>query len=683
MTSQTQASTSTAQRVVRPPLNAPLSLSNFPSYFSLTSPIDVYTFATTTSMIPPSGWISNVLLASTFSVGHNAAKNLVFRASSLLLRYSVLGFLSCIAYRRAAYTSFLMLLEDYIQKLYFIRSYGFREHAWIVIAFVVLFPAAGVYDTCLWMLDAPGYTFRPTITPARSFSRQLVPNPPYVLNFAGSSNGIDLDRTLSAGLYLDDITVIATHLPISQEIVAPPQKLSSEVQPRIWLDSEGWSVGFDLGWPVDHGGQGCVPNSTDTQQWWSCHFNNTSAEAIYRQSFGSPRIWWDNTGAQSTDISLQLQDDVWTSLTPNGSSAATKLLFTVTKAQRRHAFMQTAWKVTMQTAFPARFQSNEIVDFIRRGWNNDPDQVVDPEIQDVVDGVEAAQNRGGSYSAGVMIQEPQPFAIRATVIEFLSFVNSMNTSNDQFSSLRVRSINTTLLHSETLPSSDDLQPFASCLRPLANIVVGGQIHETTCDESISGAMNSSAAGSLEGQIDILLVANLSNIFGDGDTNTSQSAFDPHGQAWLRFNQAHLEELMTSRAFIARGDSDNDVTWQEPIAAISYLQIILVAIPALLAFLSWTLMAGGGTHHYKHSFLATVCATTHLSDNSCRRVGYLKDPPLIELRPARRHIVVGTPNGGTLANVEQDQVVAYSMVMEPLNLPVSMVSQGKGEEVQGS
>jgi hypothetical protein len=629
-------------------------------------------------MIPPVGWISNVLLVSTFSVGHNAAKNLIFRVSSLLLQYTVFKLLSYIAYRLTAYTSFLMLLEDFVQKLYFAHSYGFqKEHSWIVIASLILFPAAGVYDTCLWMFDAPGYIIRSTITNAQSFSQQALPDHPYVLNIPGDAakvSAINLDRSVSADLY-ENLTVIATHLPISQEVVAPSQQLSFDVRPRIWLDDQGWSVGLDLGWPMISGNQSCVPNSTDTQQRWSCHFNNTSAGDLYAESFGTHQIWWDRAMTQPNIVSSYPRDNIWSSLGPNGGSAAMTEVFTVTKGQRQHTILQTSWKATMQTTPQLPFQSNEIVDFIRRAWNNDPDQLVTPDEQAIIDEVISAQTQRNSFSTGLMIQEPQPSAIRATVIEYLAIINPTNASDVQFSALRARSINTTLIRSESLSSSKSLEPFSQCPGPFANIATGGQLRGTTCSNQNAGSPGDPGPRSFKGQIDISAVAVLPDIFSNGNTNTSQISFDPRGQSWMRQNQPHLNELMASRAFI--GDGIVNVAGEEPVAAISYLQIILVAAPALLAVLSWFLMSGNAPSHYKHSFLAAVCATTHVSDNSCRRIGYMKDPPRIELKTLRRHVVIGTPDQGTLANVGRDQVVAYSMITEPLNLPASTVSQANG------
>ncbi|KXN91142.1 hypothetical protein AN958_02826 [Leucoagaricus sp. SymC.cos] len=626
-------------------------------------------------MIPPTGWFSNFLLVSTLSVGHNAAKNLIFRVSSLLLQYTVFKLLTYFAYRLTAYTSFLMLLEDFIQKLYFISSYGFQEHSWIVLAFLILFPAAGVYDTCLWLLDAPGYVVRSTVTDAPSLSHQLFLNPPYVLNIPGAATEINLDSSVSAGLYTQNITLLATHLPISQDVVVPLQKLSSVNQPRIWLDNEGWSVGLDLGWPSLSDIPSCTPNSTDTQQRWSCHLNNTSANGIYTQSFGMPQIWWDQSMTQPHTVQPILGENTWFSLGPNGSSVIMKQFLTLTKGQRRHTLVETSWKATMKTSL-SPFANNEILDFIRRAWNNDPNRIVDSEIQNLVDEVMLAQTRGDSFSTGLMIQEPQPFAIRATVIDYLTVASPSNASNPQFSSLRIRSSNTTLLRSEILSSSNTLQPFASCPGSFANIATGGQLRGTTCNEQGQPTMEG-----FKGQIDLSIAVILPNILGTGNLNSSRTAFYPDGQSWLARNAAHLDELMATRVFIASGmdDSATRVAWQEQVAAISYLQLILVGAPALIAILSWILMAGNATSHYKHSFLAAVCATTHVSDNSCRRIGYLKHPPRIELKTLRRHVVIGTPSDGTLANVEKDQVVAYSMVTEPLTLPESGIRQAKGED----
>ncbi|KAF9449491.1 hypothetical protein P691DRAFT_727893 [Macrolepiota fuliginosa MF-IS2] len=625
-------------------------------------------------MIPPTGWVTNSLLTSVFSVGHNAAKNIIFRISAVLLQYTVFKFLSYIAYRLAAYASFLMFLEDTIQKLYFVSAHGIGEHSWIVIVFLILFPAAGFYDTGLWALDAPGYIIKSNIVNARSFSDQNVPNAAYIINIPGSANEVNLERSISSELYMQNITLINTHLPISQEVVAPLQNLSLENQPRIWLDPQGWSVGLDLSWPAPANfGSSCTPNSTDTQQKWACHLNNTSTNDLFTRSFGEPHIWWDSATLQPDILAPIFKENLWYTLGPNGSSAVMKQILTLTKSQRRNTLLETVWKATMSTPPSVPFQDVEVLELIRRAWNNDPDQIVNPEIKSFADEVMLAQARGDSLSLGLLIQEP--FAIRASTVEFLTVLNPTNVSDQQRSSLRIRSSNITLLWSETLSPSDTIQPFAPCPGPFANIATGGRVRDTTCPQHASTSDQPTTNG-FKGQIGASTVVIFPDILGKGDTNTSADVFDPQGQSWLLGNQAYLDELMATRSFILTGNSDmTKVAWQEPVAAISYLQLILLLVPIVLAMFAWVLMAGNSTSHYKHSFLAAVFATTHVSDNSCRRIGYLKNPPLVTLKKVRRHVVVGTPNGGTLVNVERDQIVAYSMVTEPLDLPELAPTKG--------
>lgn len=631
-------------------------------------------------MIPPIGWVANALLKSVLSVGHNAAKNVIFRVSALLLQYTVFKLLSCIAYRLSAYTSFLMLLEDTIQKLYFISSHGIGEHSWIVAVFLILFPAAGLYDTWLWTLDAPGYIVKSTFVDARTFSHQILPDAAYIVNTLGGADEINLERSLSTDLYAQNITLVGTPLPLQQEIAAPLQELSSVNQPRIWLDQDGWSVGLDLGWPALPNTPPCAPNSTATQQRWSCHLNNTSAIDLFTSSVGEPRIWWDNDTSQPDILVPIFKENLWHSLAPNGSSAAMKQIFTLTKGQRRNTLLEAVWKATMSTHPSVPFADGEVLELIRRMWHNDPDQVVDPEIKGLADEVMLAQARGDSLSMGLLIQEP--FAIRTSTIEFLTIVNPTNISERQLSSLRIRLSNINLIRSESLPPSSVIQAVAPCPGPFANIATGGHVRATTCAQH-TPTSDRPTIDLFKGQIDASTIVILPNILGKGDTNTSSGAFDPQGQSWLLRNQAHLDELMASRAFILAGNSDTTrVAWQELVAAISYLQLILLLVPVVLATFTWLLMVGNATSHYKHSFLAAVCATTHISDNSCRRIGYLKKPPLITLKNVRRHIVIGTPNGGTLANVERDQVVAHSMITEPLNLPGPALTKGDDKhEVQ--
>lgn len=205
------------------------------------------------------------------------------------------------------------------------------------------------------------------------------------------------------------------------------------------------------------------------------------------------------------------------------------------------------------------------------------------------------------------------------------------------------------------------------------------MRDTTCAQH-TPANNQPTTNTFGGQIDASAVVLFTDILGKGDRNTSEGALDSRGETSFLGMQSHLDGLMASRALILGGNSGPTlVAWQESVAAISHLQLILLLIPAALAILGWLLMAGNAASHYKHSFLAAVCATTHVSDNSCRRIGYLKKPPLLALKEVRRHVIIGTPNGGTLVNVERDQVVANAMITEPLHLPnFAPVNDGKHE-----
>jgi hypothetical protein len=200
-----------------------------------------------------------------------------------------------------------------------------------------------------------------------------------------------------------------------------------------------------------------------------------------------------------------------------------------------------------------------------------------------------------------------------------------------------------LIRSETLPHP--IKPLAPCDLYYSNFGTGGRITTTTCYKSTG---NQTGAHFL-GQFDTSAVLIITDVLGDGSKNTSDQALNQTGLDWFIRNEKKIDDLLVSRGILLGGDrSTVFVSETHTEAAISYLQVLLVVLPAVLAIASWGFTALKPMSYYGCSFLAAVSSTTHIDRNeraeSCEKPGYLKKAPSISLKHSRGHVVLETPNG---------------------------------------
>lgn len=87
------------------------------------------------------------------------------------------------------------------------------------------------------------------------------------------------------------------------------------------------------------------------------------------------------------------------------------------------------------------------------------------------------------------------------------------------------------------------------------------------------------------------------------------------------------------------------------AAISYLQLLLLLFPFILAIAAFTLMLKDKYNYYKSSLFASLATTTHLGGQSktCDTAGYVKRPPNLILQRVGDHTRIGTDNGAYVMN----------------------------------
>ena len=586
--------------------------------------------------------MSSSFATSLLPVYQNYIKNILFRVATLLIQLSVLKLFSFLAFKSNAYTSFLMFSEDHVQKLLFVLSRGLTRHSLLVLAFAVFFGFGNLYDTLLWALDSPGYIIKSTLVPASSAMNQLLANPAYIVFMSdptGSPASLNIDQAVTGNLFVQgfNFTLPEPVQPGPRDVVSTNQTLA-ETGPRIWLDDAGFSVGVDDLINVTPSIVCPVITVNATFQAWKCEVNNTDALITLNNQAARPQIWWDNS--KDNFLNPDRRDNPWTSLGTGGDTAVMKQVFTVTKGNRRHTFLQTVIKVTMITLYPIPFNDFEITDIIRRMFSDDSRQPLTPEIKTVADIFIGAQNNQTSLTFG--FSQQHAYSVTSGRIELLNVVNPFFQTERLFTSLRLIFTNITLIRSETLPNP--VIPYGSaCPNFFVNVATGGNVRFNDCYKSVGNQTNPHFLG----QLDASAVFILSDVLGDGKKSVSAAAFNQTGLDWCVRNAPHIDDLLIARGLILGGDRTAvplAVQMREP--AISYLQLLLLLLSAALAIAAVVLITlSESTGYYTNSFLAAVCATMHIDGRdgatTCAQAGYLHKPPEIKLVSAHQHVVIST------------------------------------------
>ncbi|KAF8877387.1 hypothetical protein BD779DRAFT_114443 [Infundibulicybe gibba] len=584
--------------------------------------------------------VTSFFTVSVLPVRTNVVKNIVFRASAFCLQLTIYNLCSYCAFKSKAYTSFLMFAEDYMQRFFFVSSRGWSRSALIVLGFAILSPLAGLYDTLLWSLDSPGYVTRSSRVNGSAVEGQLLTAPPYIVSIAdsvGDVGSIDVDVAITGTLFKPgfNFTLPPTNDLSRGDIVPEWAPLAVAKGPRIWLDDEGFSVGIDSAALID---PRCVLRTIDGRnQAWGCHIANNMSFGLLEQGFSVPSVWW--SVGQTEYIRPLRKDNPWHSLGTGGETAAMKQVFTVTKDRRRHTFLETVLKASVVAMFPAPIGDAEILDMVRRTFLGDTAD----DTQKLADVIITAQANHSSFSGGLLFRGDS--SLTTTSIELLNITNSYDQS-PIYSILRATYTNITLIRSETLPKP--VTPLSPCPFYFSNLATGGRVRSTTCNRAIP---TQDPGARFLGQIDTSAVLILNDILGEGNTAKAATALNETGLVWFRDHMEHMDQVLASRAFILGGDRGSVpviVKHTEP--ALSYLQLLLSLIPALFALISILLVRRDKRGYFRSSFFAAVHATTHLDESRCDKVGYCRVPPEIQLDIVDGHVLLGTPNGGTLGNV---------------------------------
>lgn len=604
--------------------------------------------------------------ASTIAVYNNVAKQVLFRLGALLLQVFIFKICALLASSRKAFTSYLMFTEDYIQKILYIYSQGFSPRGIIVLLLTISLFVGTWFDALLWGLDSPGYLAKKSNVTAAKIADHLLPESNYLV-FSTSAPGdvapleariVDImgANLFHSGVNFSLMGVIDPGIPKTVAATQPFER----VGPRIWLDRDGFSVtadthitffrnsgdavsSFDCPWQTMSG----------TVKSWNCTFNNSFAVdfATTQHTLGLPEIHWDDVTdekGQTQYITPTREDNPWTSLGKGGDTALMKQIFTVTKGRMRHMFIDSAFKTCMVTDWLAPFSREQVIDLVKRAWSIDPADQTNPIVDKVANSIIDARSQN---SSGV-------FGLTAETETSVSQVNYELLNPETlpgvvgYSLFRASVVNITLLRSDELP--EPVIPFEPCDKFYSNIALGGKVRETDC--YVSNLDNWDQEGHrFWGQVDTSASLILNGILGDGRLNYSDKALNQQAFEWVVKNDELLNNLVLSRgSILALGPSTVMIELSTFQPAISRLQILLVAICAMLAGVSWLCLTFFAKAHYSSSLLANLIATTMFAsdgeDTKSGKPKYLVDCPEINLTQENAPRMVISTATGTFRHV---------------------------------
>jgi hypothetical protein len=614
--------------------------------------------------------------ASTIAVYNNVAKQVLFKLAALLLQLFIFKIFALIASSRRAFTSYLMFTEDYIQKILYIFSRGFSSGGIIVFILTLLLFVGTWFDALLWGLDSPGYLQQKSYVTAAKIADRLLPEPGYLV-FSTSPPGdvapleARLVDMIGANLFEPGVNFSLTGVVDrgTPKTVAATQPFS-DTGPRIWLDNDGFSVSADtyitfVGNGTGLGSLNCPWKTlSDGIQGWNCTFDNFLASELATQNkLGEPEIHWDDeTGKlyQSQYIRPTREDNPWNSLGTGGDTALMKQMFTVTKGRMRHTFIETAWKACMVTSWGVPFSLEEVTDLVKRGWSTDPVEQSNPIISDFAHSIIDARRRNSSGVYGLTAQTET--SVSQVNYELLNIETA--PGKVAYSLFRASVVNITLVRSDELP--EPVVPLEPCDRFYSNIALGGKVRETNCYLSTLG-LSYQEGHRFYGQVDTSAFLVLNGILGEGRFNYSEKALNQQAFEWFVKNDERLSDLVLSRGAILALGPENvmvEVTNIQP--AISPLQILLVAICAVLAGISWLSLIFFAKAHYSSSLLTNLLATTMASSDGEDVKGgkpqYLADCPEITLTHETNSRTRLTTPTGVFKHVEFEGPSASDFLM---------------------
>ncbi|KAK1830364.1 hypothetical protein QBC39DRAFT_354273 [Podospora conica] len=551
-------------------------------------------------------------------VQENAIKSLIFRVAELLLVFAIWKIFSLLAAAQNLFTSFLLFAEAPIQKAHFVLSRGLSKDAVLVATFTFIYAASQLFATVLWALDAPGHVVSTHQITASSVSTPFLDNPDYMVAFKVTPTSLDLTdgelaERMSMNLFRPGANVSLSELfdQGSPESIPPPRAGGG---PRIWLDSEGWSVSTDTFFHVvvNFGASDALTRQLDCanvdigrSRYYNCTFDNEWVPDLLQQTVGVPMVHYNEKADSGGRMGWvrPANDDIWATIGKSSAPALRIHMFTVTKGLRRHTFVSTIVKSTIvSTEGPV--PEKEMRALLERISVPRPGEeaAVQQGITAVLTTMTTAQKNNQSAVVGWVLGDENPHQLIEGFWELLSIDS---TPQQPFiGAFRFTSVNITHLRSETIGMSP--VPFEPCVHAYQNKAFGGKVTTTDC---IGAANLSPDDVSYFGQVDTSAALNLDG-FGHPPYPTSDAALNATLWGWVEQNTEKLTNLVLSRGY-ALGLDPSLVTVEVTAATpgISYLQLFLVLLAGVTALVSWACSWLFTSGHWSSSFLVNILTTT--------------------------------------------------------------------------
>ncbi len=190
---------------------------------------------------------------------------------------------------------------------------------------------------------------------------------------------------------------------------------------------------------------------------------------------GKPEIHWDDASDLAHDsryIRPDRLENLWASYGEGVATAMMKQVFTVTKGNRRHTFLETVLRATLLTTPASPLAATEIDDLVRRSFSTNMTLQQFPLLSAVSRFIGLAQAQNKSFTAGLIVGDGVTAGQASW--EYLTFENN---KLPVYSTLRFSRTDITLISSETLPASRVPAPFhnQTCAAKFMNLAYGGTV----------------------------------------------------------------------------------------------------------------------------------------------------------------------------------------------------------------
>jgi len=221
-----------------------------------------------------------------------------------------------------------------------------------------------------------------------------------------------------------------------------------------------------------------------------------------------------------------------------------------------------------------------------------------------------------------------------------------------YSILRYSSFSITLLRSDEL--QDEVRGWEPCDKFYQNEAAGGRVYQTNCYASSGNQTNARFLGEVDASATVVMAGTL----GVGHYNTTSQVLDATAWEWLTRNSSDTLEYLTARAFVIVDPSLVKIELSDVSMALSWLQLLLVCLPVILACIVWLIMKFSAAKSYSSTLFWSLCKSaaavggepSGMKSGSLREE-YVTNPPEIQILDSRHGAMEINMNDATFRLVD--------------------------------